>query len=41
MHQPLKPGAQAQLFVRPEAMVLLESGQSVARNDWTSYEVQV
>ena len=41
MHQPLKPGAQAQLFVRPEAMVLLESGQSLARNDWAIYEAQV
>ena len=41
MHQALKPGAQAQLFVRPEAMVLLESGQSLARNDWAIYEAQV
>jgi len=41
MHTPLSTGAQAQLFVRPEAMVLLESGQSLARNDWAIYEAQV
>jgi spermidine/putrescine transport system ATP-binding protein len=41
MHQALQPGAQALLFVRPEAMVLLESGQSLARNDWAIYEAQV
>jgi len=41
MHTPLSTGAQAQLFVRPEAMVLLESGQSLARNDWAIYEARV
>ena len=41
MHTPLSTGAQAQLFVRPEAMVLLEIGQSLARNDWAIYEARV
>ena len=41
MHTPLSPGAQAQLFVRPEAMLLLEAGQALPDPRWTVYEVQV
>ena len=41
MHAPLNAGAQAQLFVRPEAMLLLEAGQGLADPRWTVYEAQV
>jgi len=41
MHTPLSPGAQAQLFVRPEAMLLLEAGQALPDPRWTVYEAQV
>jgi spermidine/putrescine transport system ATP-binding protein len=41
MHTPLSPGAQAQLFVRPEAMLLLEAGQALPDPRWTVYETQV
>ena len=41
MHTPLNAGAQAQLFVRPEAMLLLEAGQGLADPRWTVYEAQV
>ena len=41
MHTPLTPGSQAQLFVRPEAMLLLEAGQGLADPRWTVYEAQV
>ena len=41
MHTPLNAGAQAQLFVRPEAMLLLEAGQGLADSRWTVYEAQV
>jgi spermidine/putrescine transport system ATP-binding protein len=41
MHTPLSPGAQAQLFVRPEAMLLLEAGQALPDPRWTLYEAQV
>lgn len=41
MHTPLTPGAQAQLFVRPEAMLLLEAGQALPDPRWTVYEAQV
>jgi spermidine/putrescine transport system ATP-binding protein len=41
MHTPLSRGAQAQLFVRPEAMLLLEAGQGLPDLRWTVYEAQV
>ena len=41
MHTLLSPGAQAQLFVRPEAMLLLEAGQALPDPRWTVYEAQV
>ena len=41
MHTPLTPGAQAQLFVRPEAMLLLEAGQALPDPRWTVYQAQV
>ena len=41
MHTPLSPGAQAQLFVRPEAMLLLEAGQALPDPRWTVYAAQV
>ena len=41
MHTPLNAGAQAQLFVRPEAMLLLEAGQGLADPRWTVYEALV
>jgi spermidine/putrescine transport system ATP-binding protein len=41
MHTPLNAGAQAQLFVRPEAMLLLEAGQGLPDPRWTVYEAQV
>ncbi len=41
MHTPLSRGAQAQLFVRPEAMLLLEAGQGLPDPRWTVYEAQV
>ena len=41
MHTPLSPGARAQLFVRPEAMLLLEAGQALPDPRWTVYEAQV
>jgi spermidine/putrescine transport system ATP-binding protein len=41
MHTLLTPGAQAQLFVRPEAMLLLEAGQGLPDPRWTVYEAQV
>ncbi len=41
MHTPLSRGAQAQLFVRPEAMLLLEAGQALPDPRWTVYEAQV
>lgn len=41
MHTPLSPGAQAQLFVRPEAMLLLEAGQGLPDPRWTVYQAQV
>ena len=41
MHTPLSPGAQAQLFVRPEAMLLLEAGQGLPDPRWTVYAAQV
>ena len=41
MHSPLSAGAQAQLFVRPEAMVLLDGSQAQLGNGWAIYEGQV
>ena len=41
MHTPLSAGAQAQLFVRPEAMVLLDASQGQLGNGWAIYEGQV
>jgi spermidine/putrescine transport system ATP-binding protein len=41
MHTPLSPGVQAQLFVRPEAMLLLEAGQALPDPRWTVYAAQV
>ena len=41
MHTPLSAGAQAQLFVRPEAMVLLDGSQAQLGNGWAIYEGQV
>ena len=41
MHVPLSSGAQAQLFVRPEAMVLLDGSQGLLANGWATYEAQV
>ena len=41
MHQPLAPGAQAQLFVRPEAMVILEAGQVLPDPRWDLYQANV
>jgi len=41
MHAPLPPGAQAQLFVRPEAVVLLDGSQGLLGNGWAIYEGQV
>jgi len=41
MHTPLSAGAQAQLFVRPEAMVLFDGSQAQLGNGWAIYEGQV
>ena len=41
MHTPLSAGAQAQLFVRPEAMVLLDGRQVQFDDGWAIYEGQV
>ena len=41
MHTPLSAGEQAQLFVRPEAMVLLDASQGQLGNGWAIYEGQV
>lgn len=41
MHTPLSAGAQAQLFVRPETMVLLDASQGQLGNGWAIYEGQV
>ena len=41
MHTPLSAGTQAQLFVRPEAMVLLDGSQAQLGNGWAIYEGQV
>ena len=41
MHTPLSAGEQAQLFVRPESMVLLDGSQAQLGNGWAIYEGQV
>jgi len=41
MHTPLSAGTQVQLFVRPEAMVLLDASQAQLGNGWAIYEGQV
>ena len=41
MHTPLSPGAPAQLFVRPEAMLLLEAGQALPDPRLTVYAARV